>query len=229
VSGQGEYKDHQHGNVHELKPGSIFLRTPEITHTTTISNAGGEAWIEAFVNVGPKLAHALELCGTIQLEPPCQFLGPSEQWLDEFVKINQLSFHLSENQVQNFMLRCCSLLEKIFTALRTAQAGNDEQMIQTACLELSKSLKAPLNLKSLCENHSWDYDYFRKKFKKYLGISPAQYRINRRIDSAKEILITHPKIILADCAEQLGYSSVYEFCNQFKKVTGSPPGHFKRG
>ena len=227
VSGYGHYENHHSGQLYELSPGSIFTRSPKISHTTTIKE--GPTWIETFINCGPQLANALELCGTITCDPPCLFLGSSDIWLEAFIDLNQMSFHLSDDQHQDYLLRCCSLLEKIFTSLRVTEAGSDQQWIQMACIELSKGFKTPQDIKTLCLQKGWDYDSFRKKFKKFVGVSPSQYRINRRIDRAKEILMTHPSLKLADCADQLGYSSVYEFCNQFKKITGYPAGHFKRG
>ena len=227
VSGQGQYQNDDDGQIYELKPGSVFSRLPEIKHTTTIYP--GEEWIEFYISCGPKMSHSLIACGTLQDDPLCSFLGSSKIWLDTFVELSVMSQNLSENQIQAFMLRCISLLENIFTTIRSINSGEDEKMIQSACFELSRCFGEQLSIQTLCREHGWNHDYFRKQFKKHIGLSPAQFRICRRIDAAKELLITHTNMKLADCAQRLGYCSVYDFSAQFKKVTGTSPGHFRLG
>lgn len=227
ISGQGRYENHEDGQIYELKSGSVFSRFPDIKHTTTI--CPDEEWIEFYISCGPKMSHTLEVCGTLPVDPVCSFLGSSKIWLDAFVELSVMSQKLSENQIQAFMLRCITLIENIFTTIRSINSGEDEEMIQTACFELSRCFGEHVSIQSLCRQHGWNYDFFRKQFKKHIGLSPAKFRICRRIDAAKELLITHGDMKLADCAEKLGYCSVYDFSAQFKKITGTSPGQFRLG
>jgi len=49
----------------------------------------------------------------------------------------------------------------------------------------------------------------------------------KKIEKVKE-LIVYDELSVQQIADQLGYSSVAYLSNQFKKVTGLTPSHFKK-
>jgi AraC-like DNA-binding protein len=54
-----------------------------------------------------------------------------------------------------------------------------------------------------------------------------KYYIAQKIEKAKELLV-YDELSLSEIAYRLGYSSVQHLSNQFKKVTGLTPSHFKQ-
>jgi len=58
------------------------------------------------------------------------------------------------------------------------------------------------------------------------GITIEKYGILQKIERVKE-LIVYDELSLKEIANLLGYSSVAYLSNQFKKVTGLTPSHFK--
>jgi transcriptional regulator GlxA family with amidase domain len=70
------------------------------------------------------------------------------------------------------------------------------------------------------------YSVFRKKFKEYTGVSPAQYQINLRINKAKDLLVTS-KQSLKEIANDLGFESADYFYRLFKKKTGYTPSDYR--
>ena len=72
-----------------------------------------------------------------------------------------------------------------------------------------------------------DYAYLSQLFSSVEGITLEKYYIAQRIEKAKE-LIVYGEVSLTEIADQLGYSSAQYLSNQFKKVTGLTPGHFKK-
>jgi AraC-like DNA-binding protein len=59
------------------------------------------------------------------------------------------------------------------------------------------------------------------------GITIQQYIIVHKIERAKE-LILYDELNLTQISCKLHYSSVAHLSNQFKKVTGLTPSHFKK-
>lgn len=72
-----------------------------------------------------------------------------------------------------------------------------------------------------------DYSYLSSLFSDVEGITIEKYIINQKIEKVKELII-YNRLNLSEIAYQLGYSSVAHLSNQFKKVTGLTPSHFKQ-
>jgi AraC-like DNA-binding protein len=66
--------------------------------------------------------------------------------------------------------------------------------------------------------------HFRRLFRAHTGLSPAQYRMTRRIARAKEMLSagTPMKVVAA----RTGFGDVFHFMRAFKRVVGVTPGRF---
>jgi AraC-like DNA-binding protein len=64
-------------------------------------------------------------------------------------------------------------------------------------------------------------------FSEVKGITIQQFIINHKIERAKELLL-YDELTLTEIAYRLHYSSVAHLSNQFKKVTGLTPSHFKQ-
>jgi AraC family transcriptional regulator len=72
-----------------------------------------------------------------------------------------------------------------------------------------------------------DYSYLSSLFSEVENITIEKYLINQKIEKAKEFII-YDELSLSEIAYKLGYSSVAHLSNQFKKVTGLTPSHFKK-
>lgn len=71
-----------------------------------------------------------------------------------------------------------------------------------------------------------DYNYLSNLFSEVEGITIEKYFIAQKIEKVKE-LIVYDELSLSEIAFRLNYSSVAYLSNQFKKVTGLTPSHFK--
>ncbi|MGC3946317.1 MAG: AraC family transcriptional regulator [Chryseolinea sp.] len=72
-----------------------------------------------------------------------------------------------------------------------------------------------------------DYSYLSNLFSEVEGTTIEQYYILQKIEKSKELLV-YGELTLSEIASELGYSSVAHLSNQFKKVTGLTPSHFKK-
>jgi AraC-like DNA-binding protein len=71
-----------------------------------------------------------------------------------------------------------------------------------------------------------DYSYLSSLFSEVENITIEKYLINQKIEKVKEHII-YDELSLSEIAYKLGYSSVAHLSNQFKKITGLTPSHFK--
>lgn len=79
----------------------------------------------------------------------------------------------------------------------------------------------------LAKELGYDYSYLSKLFSSVEGITIEKFIINQKIEKVKELLV-YGELTLNEISYQLGYSSVQHLSNQFKKVTGLTPSHFKK-
>ncbi|GGG01776.1 helix-turn-helix transcriptional regulator [Paenibacillus abyssi] len=64
-------------------------------------------------------------------------------------------------------------------------------------------------------------------YKEEMGISPIQYLIRFRIEEAKRLL-KHSNLTIREIASKIGYPNGIYFNLIFKKMTGMPPGKFRK-
>lgn len=78
----------------------------------------------------------------------------------------------------------------------------------------------------LAKDLAHDYSYLSNLFSSVEGITIEKYLIQQKIEKVKELLV-YDELSLNEISYQLGYSSVQHLSNQFKKITGLTPSHFK--
>ncbi len=122
-------------------------------------------------------------------------------------KIEPLGFELLDDKTSQ-------IIDKIRTVI-IELVHHKEEAIQ---LKFSEYLKSHL---------SNDYNYLSNLFSSVEGVTIENYLIQQKIEKAKELLI-YNELNLNEISYQLGYSSVAHLSNQFKKVTGLTPSHFKK-
>ncbi|GAB2653683.1 hypothetical protein GCM10027036_03750 [Flavihumibacter cheonanensis] len=72
-----------------------------------------------------------------------------------------------------------------------------------------------------------DYNYLSNLFSEVEGITIEKYFIAQKIEKVKELLV-YDELSLSEIALRMHYSSVAYLSNQFKKVTGLTPSHFRQ-
>ena len=79
----------------------------------------------------------------------------------------------------------------------------------------------------LSEKLNHDYTYMANLFSEVVGINIEHYIIMHKIERVKELLV-YDELTLTEISYKLHYSSVAHLSNQFKKITGLTPSHFKK-
>ncbi len=79
----------------------------------------------------------------------------------------------------------------------------------------------------LSEKLTHDYTYMANLFSEVQGTTIEQFIICHKIERIKELII-YGDLNITEIAWKMNYSSVAHLSNQFKKVTGLTPSHFKK-
>ena len=104
------------------------------------------------------------------------------------------------------------------------------ERIKTSIIEMIHS-EGEINKKNfsdyLSEKLNHNYTYLSNLFSEVQGSTIEQFIISHKIERIKE-LILYDELNITEIAWKLNYSSVAHLSNQFKKVTGLSPSHFKQ-
>lgn len=79
----------------------------------------------------------------------------------------------------------------------------------------------------LSEKLKFNYTYLSNLFSEVQGTTIEQFIICHKIERIKE-LINYGDLNISQIAWKMNYSSVAHLSNQFKKITGLSPSHFKQ-
>lgn len=79
----------------------------------------------------------------------------------------------------------------------------------------------------LSEKLNYDYTYLSNLFSEVQGTTIEQFIILHKIERIKELII-YGELNITEIAWKMNYSSVAHLSNQFKKMTGLSPSHFKQ-
>ncbi len=74
---------------------------------------------------------------------------------------------------------------------------------------------------------NYDYTYLANLFSEVQGTTIEHFIIAHKIERVKELII-YDELNLTEIAWNMHYSSVAHLSNQFKKITGLSPSHFKK-
>lgn len=102
--------------------------------------------------------------------------------------------------------------------------------IKTLIIELVHQQNAQLatNLSDYLSKHlAQEYSSLSNLFSEVEDTTIEKYFINQKIEKVKELLL-YDELTLSEIAFQMNYSSVAYLSNQFKKVTGFSPSHYKQ-
>ncbi|PKQ46142.1 helix-turn-helix domain-containing protein [Confluentibacter flavum] len=104
------------------------------------------------------------------------------------------------------------------------------EKIKTLIIDLvhHKNNELNVNLSEYISNHLLqDYAMLSNLFSEVEGITIEKYFILQKIERVKELLM-YDEMSLSEISFLLHYSSVAYLSNQFKKITGFSPSHYKQ-
>jgi AraC family transcriptional regulator, arabinose operon regulatory protein len=221
IRGAGSYQD-EHGRIHSLTAGDCFQRWPGRLHTTRIVPDSG--WREFYLNLGHELPVTLGRLGVLDAQKTVWHLGlePARlrQWSD-------LRTTLHQADARDLPGHCLELQRLMLEAQGCDHQGEGPtDPIVEACRALAGDLAGRQDLQDFCRHHELDYENLRKRFRREIGCSPGQYRIQRRVERACALLLSTSTPI-REIASALGYASAFDFSTQFRRHMGISPRHYR--
>jgi AraC-like DNA-binding protein len=98
--------------------------------------------------------------------------------------------------------------------------------INEARILMKKQAENPASPEEIASRLGLGYSWFRRLFKEYTGVSPAQYQLQQKLLRAKELLTT-TSMNISEIAYRLKFENAGQFSTFFKKKEGVTPSEFR--
>ncbi len=150
---------------------------------------------------------------------------------DEFKRLFEKAEMLWLKKDVGYRYETIAVLYRILALLKKEQDRDNTSHPHYAKIKSSvdfldlnfRSLNIDYNEVAALSNMS--YSYFRRLFCTCMGIPPARYVVDKKIEYAKEMLSSH-QYSIGEVSDAVGFKDIYYFSHVFKKMTGVAPSQF---
>lgn len=225
TKGQGVFES-EITDFRKVNAGDIFILFPDIWHRFKPDSTTG--WNEYWVEFDGEIIKHFRNKGFLNPKDPIITIGLQEDIVENFLKI----IKLIKDEKPGFQYITSGILLQIIGQLFASKKYHlfegkiIENQIRQAKLMILENMHTIISQKDIARNIGIGYSLYRKKFKEYTGVSPAQYQIQLKINKAKKLLITSNQPI-KEIAYTLGFESPDYFYRLFKQKTGITPSDFR--
>lgn len=92
---------------------------------------------------------------------------------------------------------------------------------------MNANIDLRLDVREISKMTKWKYMHFIRVFTKYIGVTPYQYLLKKKVAKAK-LLISETEIPLTQISVELGFNCYSNFCNVFKREVGTTPNNLRK-
>ena len=118
-------------------------------------------------------------------------------------------------------------LIKIFISLHNRAFGESQRLAERLRRRLDASIEKPFSLDLLCEEFNYSKNYLIQVFRAQYGVTPYQYYLNGRMETAK-MLLQNTGMTVGEIAARLAFEDQQYFATRFKRATGYAPLKFRK-
>lgn len=136
-------------------------------------------------------------------------------------------------QLQKNIAETKSIAYKILAYLGTMDKERKITSSKYKCIYegisyLENDVQQSLSIEEIAQLCHITTAYFRKLFKEYSGISPAQFRIQKKLETAKSLLSLTDNMTISEISDYLGFENVSYFSKLFKKYEKMSPSQYRK-
>ena len=217
-SGEGTVK--VNGINYTVRAGDVYLLP---LYTNHIYYSGSkEPWVKYFINIRGELPVKLIESYNLQNQYVFRHINAQDLFTEIFetaaAPIDEL--YRQELFASLFLRVLIRLKQHIDVSEPYSEAGVIKSIIDN-------SIGKIYSIKELSEMVNRSKDYIIKNFTAAYGVTPHNYIINKKIDTAK-IFLTNTELSIMEISISLGYNNVEYFSTQFKKLCGISPQQYRK-
>lgn len=219
TKGRGEFASTQI-QLCEISEGTILMLKPGEWHTYRPNETTG--WESYWVGFSGSMTENLNTDNQIIQ------IGYDEEMVGLYRKMLEVSNGERPGYQQLLSGILVHLLAYLFYREKDRNWRDKEVLskIDKARLIIREKINSPISPEEIAASLNMSYTWFRRMFRQYTGLAPAQYITQLKIQKARELLSV-TSMPIKEIALELGYESIDYFSTLFKKQTGTTPGQFR--
>jgi AraC-like DNA-binding protein len=167
--------------------------------------------------------------GFFSKEEPLYHIGVSSSVVDLYEDIIRIARKEKAGYQQMISSIVLSILGTVYYKNKNRQYTDTYivDKINEARNIIKNNIENALSQEDIAKKLGLGYSWYRRMFKEYTGVSPAQYQLQQKLMKVKELLTTTNKNI-SEIAYSLHFENVCQFSTFFKKKEGITPSEFRK-
>lgn len=224
VAGRGELRGLPEGPV-RLRPGIVFQRLPGRPMGHSYRDDPPPA--TCFLALPAGIHAALQACAPPALRRPWFALRSQTGLLARWTALADRLAAAPEGAEAPVLAEAVALAVELLGRARTPpRADADGRWLAQACAALTAHAGDRLDTAAVLAPLGGSYAWARRRFTSLTRQSPAAFRIARRLEAARALLLSGG-LSIAAIAERLGYATPFAFTRQFTRACGQSPSRFR--
>ncbi|MBP3510944.1 MAG: AraC family transcriptional regulator [Prevotella sp.] len=226
VEGSGVFSSTHVKNA-ELNEGDMFLLFPGEWHTYHPRTDIG--WKSYWIGFKGRNMDDRVTAGFLSPEKPIYHVGYSA----EIIRLYKSAYDtaskepaFSQQILAGIVNNLIGMMYSLERNIELSRSHKRIDMVNRARLRIRESLESSLSIQQIADEMGMSYSNFRKLFKEYTGISPANYQQSLKLQRAKELLTT-TNMSIKEIAYRLSFDSPDYFSAKFRIKTGRKPSDLR--
>lgn len=225
-------------SCYQLKRGDILIFNNQEIHT--VVNLKNEVYERITIHFEPKWIRNLstsqtDLLACFQNRPKgvgnLSHMEDEElaTWLpiiEQLISCSNDPSYGSDLLTQSYLVQLLVFVNQLYHNSAQSSSGSIPVKVQPVLHYVDRHISEALTLDGIAEALSMDKFYLSHLFKKETGSTLFQYIVVKRVTLAKSLLSRGYSV--SETCEIAGFNDYSNFIRTFKKITGFPPGQYKK-
>lgn len=226
TKGRGVLKN-DHGQEFEVKAGNMFLIYPG--HWHTYYPIKEEGWDEYWIGFHGVNIDSRVKAGFFSADQPIYKIGKSNTIIDLYkqaIEVATKQDAFFQQLLAGIVNHLLGLLFMISQNYSISGEKETPEVIRNAREYMQEHIEGDLDMPDVAKHMNLSYTTFRRIFKKFVGLSPAQYYSSIKLHRAKELL-RNTDIPIKEISYMLKFKNPEYFSALFKKAVKVNPSEYR--
>jgi AraC-like DNA-binding protein len=227
TKGRGWFSSQSVKKKQKVTAGTMILLFPGEWHSYEPDTSTG--WNEYWVGFRGMHIDNRVKNGFFSKEEPLYYIGVSSSVVGLYEDIIRIARKEKTGYQQMISSIVLSILGTVYYKNKNRQYTDTYivDKINEARNIIKNNIEGTLSQEDIAKKIGLGYSWYRRMFKEYTGVSPAQYQLQQKLMKVKELLTTTNKNI-SEIAYSLHFENVCQFSTFFKKKEGITPSEFRK-